>query len=148
MTNHMLIAIDGSDASMKAVDYAAKLAATNDATATMMHVVPSGSMPDGLRQWAEAEHVADSPKWLYAQGVGEAVLNAAQVRWHNYCARSPEHLIEEGNVAGCILATARALPADTLVLGSRGFGGLEGLLLGSVTHKVLNHAPCTVIVVR
>lgn len=148
MTTHMLIAIDGSDASMKAVDYAAKLAAGRDATVTMMHVVPSGSIPSGLRQWAESEHLADSPKWLYAQGIGEAVLNSALGRWRKYCDLHPEHLIEEGNVAKCIVDAARALGAETLVMGSRGLGGLDGLLLGSVTHKVLNHAPCTVIVVR
>lgn len=47
-----------------------------------------------------------------------------------------------------IVNGARELRADLLVLGSHGRGALERVLMGSVTEKVIRHAPCTVVVVR
>jgi nucleotide-binding universal stress UspA family protein len=49
---------------------------------------------------------------------------------------APNHLLEESQ------------DADLLVLGSRGLGGFQQLLLGSVTRKCVDHAPCPVLVVR
>jgi nucleotide-binding universal stress UspA family protein len=42
----------------------------------------------------------------------------------------------------------RSEGADLLVVGSRGLGGFVGMLLGSVSQHVANHADCTVVVVR
>ena len=58
-------------------------------------------------------------------------------------------VIEERVVAGPpadALLTA-ATEGDLLVVGSRGHGGFKGLLLGSVSQQVANHAPCPVVIV-
>jgi nucleotide-binding universal stress UspA family protein len=47
-----------------------------------------------------------------------------------------------------ILRGARDRAVDMIVLGSRGFGDAEGLLLGSVSHKVAHLAACTCVTVR
>jgi nucleotide-binding universal stress UspA family protein len=54
---------------------------------------------------------------------------------------------ESTHVEGAILESARALPADLIVMGSHGRSGVERLLLGSVTEHVLRAAPCPVMVV-
>ena len=54
-------------------------------------------------------------------------------------------LLREGSAAGQLLVEAEN--ADLLVVGSRGHGGFVGLLLGSVSHQVVNHAPCPVVIV-
>ena len=56
--------------------------------------------------------------------------------------------ILEGPAANAICETAKLEKADIIVMGSRGRNDLEGLLLGSCTHRVLSMAPCPVLVVR
>ena len=55
---------------------------------------------------------------------------------------------EQGeSVAEAILSSADKLDADMIVLGSRGLGGVGSLLLGSVSHRVLQHADRPVLVI-
>jgi len=53
--------------------------------------------------------------------------------------------VNSGNPAGEMID--RSPDYDMIVLGSRGLGGLSGLLLGSVTHKVAQHAQCPVVII-
>jgi nucleotide-binding universal stress UspA family protein len=57
-----------------------------------------------------------------------------------------EQVVSEGSAAPALLAAAER--ADLLVVGSRGRGGFTGLLLGSVSQQVAQHARCPVVVVR
>jgi nucleotide-binding universal stress UspA family protein len=59
----------------------------------------------------------------------------------------PRIAVRDDGVAGAILAVADELEADAIVLGTRGLTGLRSLLLGSVSHAVLQHANRSVIVV-
>ncbi|MDX1976290.1 MAG: universal stress protein [Pseudanabaenaceae cyanobacterium bins.68] len=56
--------------------------------------------------------------------------------------------LEQGNPREKICAIAQAETADLLIIGSRGLGNLERLMLGSVSDYVVHHAPCAVMVVR
>jgi nucleotide-binding universal stress UspA family protein len=55
--------------------------------------------------------------------------------------------VRDDGVAGAILAVADELDANAIVVGTRGLTGLRSMLLGSVSHAVLQHANRTVIVV-
>jgi nucleotide-binding universal stress UspA family protein len=54
----------------------------------------------------------------------------------------------QGPTAATILDRAQSWPADLIVLGSRGESGVARLVHGSVSHKVLSHAPCSVRIAR
>ena len=54
----------------------------------------------------------------------------------------------EGSPAEAILDVAKTRKCDLIVMGSRGLGRLTGLLLGSQSQKVVQHAPCPVLIVR
>jgi len=56
--------------------------------------------------------------------------------------------ILEGSPAEAILDVARTRKSDLIVMGSRGLGRLAGALLGSQSQKVVQHAPCPVLIVR
>lgn len=52
----------------------------------------------------------------------------------------------EGDPGGVICDFAGQLPADVIVMGSRGRGGVKRALLGSVSDHVVRHAPCPVLI--
>jgi nucleotide-binding universal stress UspA family protein len=59
-----------------------------------------------------------------------------------------QHRLEEGEQVREILRVAREAPADLIVMGTHGRGGLPRLLLGSVAEQVLRAAPCPILTVK
>lgn len=56
--------------------------------------------------------------------------------------------IEHGDAGSVICAVAADVGADVVVVGSHGKGFLKRMLMGSVSHHVLHHAPCPVLMLR
>jgi nucleotide-binding universal stress UspA family protein len=104
-------------------------------------------MPNELRELARLEHIRITEHDIRQAGANELLHNAeSQAREHG--ATNIQQAIEEGDPTRNILASAEAYGADLIVMGSRGLGDLQGLLLGSVSHKVGHLAKCTCITVR
>jgi nucleotide-binding universal stress UspA family protein len=61
---------------------------------------------------------------------------------------SAEGVVREGNAAKAILHEAKEWGADLIVIGAHGLSGLETLVMGNVARHVVDHAPCSVEVVR
>ena len=133
----VLVPVDGSSHANSALDAAAELAARFDAKLVLLHVmtrIGSNRVPEELRGYVEAEHVQLTENDVL-RAVAEEIVNAAAQRLVGR-SLAVETLIETGNPAQVIAGAANRIDADLIVMGRRGLGDLQGLLVGSVTHKV------------
>ncbi|HNC09543.1 MAG TPA: universal stress protein [Anaerolineales bacterium] len=140
MFNKILLAVDGSDHAMHAARKAAELARCMK-PAELRIVVAYDPIPLYLgepnmqiaitNRKGEAEEILKT----FVKEVGEVP-----------CEIHTE--IIEGDPASAIIEVAKVRQSEVIVMGSRGLGGLAGLLLGSTSQKVVAHAPCPVLIVR
>ncbi|MBI3515750.1 MAG: universal stress protein [Proteobacteria bacterium] len=144
----ILAAVDGSDQSLKAVDFAADLAAKYGADLGLIAVVAEVSIGDpGLAEYARAEHLR-APGAQLPLAAADNILRRARDRAAVAGAARISVEAAVGDPATQIVAATKDRGTDLVVVGSRGHGRLVGLLLGSVAQKVLSLAPCPVVVVR
>ena len=136
---HILVPTDFSDESLRAVDFAARLAEQTEGTLTLLHVVQP------LPGWQEVTLAVD-PKEIARQcderlqalagkrGIDPRLIGRVIVRigvpWDE------------------ITKAAQALKRDLIVIATHGYKGVKHMLLGSTAERVVRHAPCPVLVVH
>lgn len=138
---HILVPIDFSDCSKKALQYALPLAKEHQAALTLLYVVAPayGAGESGGVDYAQLEAS------MREGGEKElAKLAVDEVRGEVSAAT----LIRVGSPAREIIETARSLPADLIVISTHGRTGLKHVFLGSVAERIVQRAPCPVFVVR
>ena len=137
---HILVAVDGSDASAQAAEMAGRLAADVKAKLTVVFVrqlptvpaSPFGVTMDLDAYWEDQERLASSR--------AAAVLNKFGVAWRLE--------VRTGDPAGQLELAADVNGADLVVVGARGHSVAHRVLLGSVSTRLLHHARRPVLVVR
>lgn len=137
----ILVATDGSPDAERAIGFAAALA--KDTGSVLFIITVSDVAAADVEALARAEG-----------GLGEAlellsnqILEQAKRQAH-HCGVAKIHAhIGWGDPAASIIEAARTSEADIIVVGRRGRGRLAGLLLGSVSQKLVSLAPCPVVVV-
>ena len=144
----LLVPLDGSEPAFKALDVALQLADRDGGEMRLLHVTPTRDVPEGLRRFAEVEHMEHGAEWLYDKAIGERILDAAEERMGERRPATLDVAVVCGDAAEAIVGAARSGHCDAIVMGSRGLAELAGLVMGSVSRKVMHAAPCTVIVVR
>jgi nucleotide-binding universal stress UspA family protein len=150
MIASILIAIDGSAHSMKAVDIGAEIAAPLKAKLVLLNVAKPDKAIEAMRQFARTEHSTDRDADIIdilKRGAEEMLKEAASKA---QAAGVDQVIVEvmEGPIARTIVARAEKHGVDMIVVGSRGLGDLEGLLRGGVSHRVETLAKCPVLVVK
>jgi nucleotide-binding universal stress UspA family protein len=145
----ILVGVDGSPASLKAVELAADLAAKYNAQLTLLTVVSRSppAVDPAFGEYARIEHIQEPPT-EFAHAAAEQVLDRAREVAGAKGATPIEAEPAFGDPTRELIAEAEDRNADLVVVGSRGHGRLSGLLLGSVAQKLVSHAPCPVLVVR
>lgn len=147
MYQRILVSTDGSDLSAKAVTAALDLAKANGAEVFALKVVPTypQSYFEGAIALDASEVQRVEQQWSdAAQSVVQAVVQTGAdkgVRVHAVIRKNEV-------VADTILAAAKELDCDLIVMASHGRRGLQKLLLGSETQHVLTHATLPVLVVK
>lgn len=148
--NVILHPTDGSAAAKKALDLACDLARDHGAKLILLHAqgrIGSSAVPEELEHFEKLEHYRITEADLLAEAA-RSVLQTAEDNARNHGISDIETRIEIGDPSRVIVDMAAQKKADMIVIGSRGLGDLQGLLLGSVSHKVAHAAPCSCVVVR
>lgn len=172
MLNKILVPVDGSAHSIKAVELAADIAAKYDAEIILLHVLLRGHVPAGLRKALDVElsraksrpeNLVVIPQEIMArvEDKNTATLSAEALdfiakhvlsRVRQICkdagVEKIAERVEEGNPARHILNIAEKNHVDMIVMGSRGLSELQGLVVGSVSSKVSHLCKCSCVTVK
>jgi nucleotide-binding universal stress UspA family protein len=141
----ILVATDGSDGANRAVDYAAHMAKSYDADLLIVNVVGSDGLPGHIfNRISNAQEVW--LKELFSSASAE-VLTKARDRAQRIGGSKIQLTSRTGDIAQTIIDVARETEADAIVVSRRGAGRIGGLLLGSVSQKLVSLAPLPVTVV-
>ena len=146
MTKRMLVPVDGSEHSQKALEFACELARGMGYTLHLIHVAES--LPHDRVLVLGGAHVTIHASREDLEKAGHEVLDASRRLAEEHGVKAPESEVVAGDPAARIVEAAARQEADMVVMGSRGLSDLKGLVLGSVSHKVNHLAPCTCITVR
>lgn len=137
----ILVPIDFSDCSKKALQYALPLAKEHQAAITLLYVVPPAYAAEEYTGIGYAQLQASLKEGgdrelakLAVDEVGDEV--------------AVDTLVRIGSPAREIVEIAESLPADLIVISTHGRTGLKHVFLGSVAEQVVQRAPCPVFVVR
>jgi nucleotide-binding universal stress UspA family protein len=138
MFKRIVWATDGSENADRALAVAKSLASEEGATLTIVHVVQriASGRGKGLTWYADEEQVVARVKKLATELSDEGL--SASVKIVDDRGIQPAHDIADA---------AREAGGDLIVMGTRGHSAIGGLLLGSVTQRMLHVAPCPVLAV-
>ena len=150
----VVVGVDESEAATRALDAAATLAAAAEAS---LHVVAVHDLPSaaiwaadpapGFGLVVPASWGQDISEETRSASAGLARALADRVRSAHPGLTVVESVLD-GPPGATLAAHARRVGAGLVVVGSRGRGGFRGMLLGSVSHRVVHDASCPVMVIR
>lgn len=139
MFKHILVAVDGSEHALRAAQLAGDLARNFGSSLIVLTAYEPVHAYKGQpyiqeeinQRLAWAEQSQDEAKRKIGEIPGKLIMETL-----------------EGPAAEAILNVVDTRDIDLIVMGTRGLGGLRGLLLGSQSHKVVTHAACPVMLVH
>ncbi|MEG0662798.1 MAG: universal stress protein [Anaerovoracaceae bacterium] len=135
-----LVPIDGSGFALNAAEYAGKMAAKLEADSVdFIYVIVHES--DFMNSAIAISDVGEK--------IGNEALDDAIAAFKKYSDVPTGRFVEFGrSAANIIVDKAEKEAYDAIILSSKGKSNLERFLMGSVSTKIVHHAPCTVMLVR
>jgi nucleotide-binding universal stress UspA family protein len=142
----IVVAIDGSQASMDAADYAIEMSKKDGSQLTALTIIhtPLSSYglvtpQDELRHPKEREEMLEAKEW-FDKLIHIAKQNDVQLK--------TEVVDSQMSIEAAIVEYAESYGADLIIIGTRGRSGFKKMLLGSVASGVVTYATCPVMVVK
>jgi nucleotide-binding universal stress UspA family protein len=149
MFTKILCATDGSEHANKALKYAAELAKLAQAELTLLYVEPIPLLnllafypPTMMKEDVLPQEVIER-----LEKHGQVVLDEAAGVLAEAGVKFKTQKVP-GHPAQTIMEKAKEGGYDLLVIGSRGWGEMKGILLGSISHHLVHTCPCPVLVVK
>lgn len=139
----VLVAVDGSPFSQAVIEHLGKLLPAQGQEVLVVTVFPAVTYYQGFdRALLDVERVMTQVK--------EEAVEVARFACERLTAQgfSATPTVVAGDAAAMILSTAETEAVDLIVVGSHGRSGLQRFLMGSVSERVMRHAPCSTLVVR
>ncbi len=139
MFENILVAVDGSKHSDTAFDVAMDIAQKYGSQLFVLHIYQGGTGSGTLVSPGFEDDM---------RSIGQQILDSYEAKVKQRGLQNVRMLLQEGDAAKRIMETASEVKCGLILIGSRGRGGFKDLLLGSVSHKVTNHADCPVMTVK
>jgi nucleotide-binding universal stress UspA family protein len=139
MFSKILVAYDGSEGAKLALAKAREIA---QAAKAEIHILAVGRIPEYAETVSEVEEEKEQAQTYYSKIMDEA---AKQLKQQGL---SPTVHIDYGKPADTILRVAEERKIDLVVLGTHPHTAARRRFLGATVDKVIDHAPCSVLVVR
>ncbi len=140
MRRPIVVAVDGSEESLRAAEWAANEASRRKAP---LRIVAAPGQPPRMHGYQTSlPTVENALRGMAARGLAAAVERVAEM--------APGIAIDTDLIDGppAVAVTESAAGAELLVVGARGVGGFTALVLGSLSRYVASYAPCPAVVVR
>lgn len=135
---HVVVGVDGSATSRRALAWALDTARLHGAT---VEIVTAWTLAEPITRRMTGAGMSDAPLEDVARWTIDTALDASDT---SGLPQPVTRTVAFGSPAAAVLDAGQR--ADLIVLGSRGIGGFAALLLGSVSHHVAQHATCPVVI--
>lgn len=144
MTKKILVLVDGSMHSYRALDRAIEIATVAKYELNLLHIL---NTEDRIGEYSALPNVLIPQEAMkHLEEEGNRVLEEAKAKVPTSV--KVEIFLEMGSPAGRALEFIENTKPDMTIVGSRGLGQLKRLLLGSVSRYLIENAPCPVMVVK
>ena len=139
----IIVGVDGSDHSRRALGWAMREAVEHHLPLTVMSIHPPPARPATSIYWG----VRSCPENSFDPELAQAAVQEFVDKVAGEIGEAPEITVSIGTGDAAEELVRASQDADMLVVGSRGGGGFARLLMGSVSSQVVHHASCPVVVI-
>ena len=141
MITNILVPIDGSDNSYRALDAALLLSEKLGSNITVIHVMEEVPITH-----IGSEKMLNELLEAYKKENQDILLKSTEIA--NQKGLTIKTFLLQGNPASAILDYNKKEKFDLIIMGSRGLGKFKELILGSVSSKIVHHSTCAVLLIR